>query len=512
MEIIQSLSTNITPQLAASTEGRSYPWRSFPPRLQFLFGNIAANCSAPIEMIAAAVVSAIATANQDLANVQAPHGATEPLSLALIVIAESSERKTLVDKLVFASFREFEAESGRLNLESATNFETDLLVWVERLKVLKREIRESLADPNDAIDKALREKLASHLESKPTRSVAPQFLLSDVTCAALLWHLHTSSPSAALISDEGSTILGGGATSNLSVLCSLWSGSEVNVLRKSTDSFRLRDARLTIAPSIQPSEFKKFNHKKGDSARGVGLFPRCLPAWPQSTQGYRADLPYCPDQSQLKAFHARIRELLNLGKERRSGQTHTRDLLQFSAESVEFLHRFGQEIEFEIRPNGRLAKSRDAASKTPEQARRLAGNLHYFEGRSGPIAIDLTRNACIIAMWYLEEFRRIFDKPAPIPQEEIDAMEIDAGLLQMFYQSNNPYFNRSDLLIGFTNLKKSTTRLNKALSLLEHHGWLRQHFDRRNGIKIVTLNPSVYPRAAVGAIYPLRNFSYQFMN
>jgi len=96
-------------------------------------------------------------------------------------------------------------------------------------------------------------------------------IFEDVTTEAIAVELNQGSGSAALVSDEGATILNGRIVQDLPRLNKLWSAEPFNVTRKSSESFTVDDARLTVSIMAQPSAVAKFMKKRGDESLGIGF-------------------------------------------------------------------------------------------------------------------------------------------------------------------------------------------------------------------------------------------------
>jgi len=76
-------------------------------------------------------------------------------------------------------------------------------------------------------------------------------------------------------------------------------------------------------------------------------------------------------------------------------------------------------VEVELRPHGELEAVKDFASKSAENAVRIAGVFHVYEGfgADAEVDADTMRNAIKVARWYLQEALRImniFDMPKEI--------------------------------------------------------------------------------------------------
>lgn len=72
---------------------------------------------------------------------------------------------------------------------------------------------------------------------------------------------------------------------NKAMLNQLWYGVSLPVERRSTESFTVRGARLTMALQVQESTLRAFFDITKGLARGTGFLARFLVSWPRSTQG-----------------------------------------------------------------------------------------------------------------------------------------------------------------------------------------------------------------------------------
>ena len=73
---------------------------------------------------------------------------------------------------------------------------------------------------------------------------------------------------------------------------------------------------------------------------------------------------------------------------------------------------------------------RDVASKTADNAARLAALFHVFtHGMSGAVDVDSFEGASQIAAWHLSEARRFFGELA-LPVEQANAVRLDAWLVE----------------------------------------------------------------------------------
>lgn len=98
---------------------------------------------------------------------------------------------------------------------------------------------------------------------------------------------------------------------NLGLLNVLWDGGSHSVGRRTSESFTVKGARLTVALQIQEMTLRKASsNNPGGLARGTGFLARFLIAWPESTQGYRPFTEAPEHWPHLGAFHRRIAAIL----------------------------------------------------------------------------------------------------------------------------------------------------------------------------------------------------------
>ena len=87
-------------------------------------------------------------------------------------------------------------------------------------------------------------------------------------------------------------------------------------------------------------------------------------------------------------------------------------------------------IESELSSGGELYDVRDVASKSADNAVRLAAVFQQFEhGMGGAVGLDSFERASRITAWHLSESRRFFGELA-LPAELADASRLDSWLIE----------------------------------------------------------------------------------
>ena len=415
-------------------EREPYPCDALPAGLRAAIDDVAATTQAPLAMCATSVLAAVSVAAQGHADVQRNNQLKGPTSLFCLVLAESGERKSTADKFCTSAILLHQKEQAELLKPDVKKYNAELLAWNAKKNGLQDAIKQSAKKAESTQDSE--NKLIELETAQPIPPKVPKFIYGDATPEALVYELHKSWPSGGVISSEGGVIFGSHGMSSDSVMRNLanmnilWDGGQIPISRRTSESFTVSGARLTVCVAVQYPVLAEFLAKAGDVARGSGFLARFLIAWPESTQGNR---PYKEPGSHLPGlnkFNARIASLLNQQLNfDESGNGIEPELLRLSAEAKSHWVKFYNFIEHELKPTGSLATVRDVASKTADNAARVAGLFHLYEhGTQGEIGINSMQSACKIVTWHLSESRRLLGELAQDPALSI-AAKLDNWLI-----------------------------------------------------------------------------------
>lgn len=440
----------------------NYPVQCFPPGIRQAILAIHAQTKAPMEIVAASVLAVLATATQHLARVRRPTGQIAPLSLALLTLAASGDRKTSSDDAAFVAIRAFEKAQADQRRVTVARHDAELIAWKAQRDGIALQIKQYTAkgEPTEPLVAQLRELQGK----KPTRPQIVKLIYADTTPEALAIGLNKNSPSAALVSNEASRLLFGPAMSNLSMLSELWSGSSVPIDRVSAESFVL-DALLTSSLMLQPSEFDRHQRTRGEHIRGSGYLARCLVARPLSIQGFREIVPgEFLAVEDLERFHDRIAELLQTNNAHPTGQ-----VVEFDQLADWSWTAFFNETEAQQKQGWIFADIADFASKIADNAARIAAIFSLYERKN---IIDQTsiQQAIEVSRWYLAQFKMIFGAQFKLPAEQQDATILEQWV-NRFPRAVDGfiYIDRSKIMQFGPNPLRSRERLNRALEWLEFH-------------------------------------------
>lgn len=292
-----------------------YPIEALPASIRVAVDEVAGFAKAPIPMIASSALAALSLATQAHVDIERAQGLSSPVSLFLLTIADSGERKSTVDGHFMRAIRDYESAQAEAAKPLLKDHDAKLSAWEAKYGGIKDKIRElsKKGSPTSAHEADL--QALGHEKPEPPRF--PRLTYSDVTPEKLAVNLGTKYPSGGVVAAEGGLIFGSygmsgdSVTRNLSMTNQVWDGNSLQVDRKTSESFRVDNARLTISIMVQEATLRNFYGKSGDLARGTGFFARFLVAWPVSTQGYRpfTEAPDC--WPAMSAFNRRITAILN---------------------------------------------------------------------------------------------------------------------------------------------------------------------------------------------------------
>jgi len=297
------------------------------------------------------------------------------------------------------------------------------------------------------------------------------------------------------MSSEAGTIFGGHAMNPDSIMRSLgqlnimWDGGELPINRRTSESYTIRDVRLTIGLMVQETTLQEFYRKSGKLSRGTGFIARFLVAHPESTQGSRF---YTEPPSAWPArdrFNKRVKEILSqLVPINEEGRLEPK-MATFSHEAKSYWKDFYNDIESGLGIDGELHDVRDVAAKTADNAARLAAIFQFFEDGSLVIGLESIKSACEIAAWHLNESRRFFGEIA-LPDDLAELIRLDNWLLEFSRKKQSGTISTTDIMQCVTPTKfRKREDLMQMLRKLEDKKHLRiklgNHFNH------IQINPSL---------------------
>jgi hypothetical protein len=405
----------------------------------------------PQALAAQSVLAASALATQGHAGLQLD-GRNYPLSLYLITVAASGDRKTAADRCALLPARQWEREQWQRYREQ-----------LARYRAAQRQAqRIKPGDPEPANGMSL--------EAEPS---APRLITTDPTIEALIKGLCHDLPSMGLFCDEGGQFLGSSTMSRdnrlkaVTTLSSLWDGSPIDRARSMVgESLRAYDRRLSLHLMLQP--YLAMQLLSDPLLQGQGILGRCLMTWPTSLAGQRSyqavDLS---KDAALKRYHHRLSALFY-----QPWSLSADGALQLSKLSLSPLARrrwidLHDAIEAQLGEFGELASVRPSGSKAADNLLRVAGILAVVE-ESSVVEVDHIQRASALVGYYLTEIQRLTEQePVCRVKEEADR------LLRWLQVKEWTRFSIRDLnRNGPRFARKSSRHAAKLLVELIDHQWL----------------------------------------
>ncbi len=418
--------------LTTSLDPLPYPADVLPALLRDAVLEVRGFVQAPTALVACSALSTLSVAAQGLVDVRRDAQLIGPVSLYVLAVAESGERKTTCDRILGAPLREWERDQARAAAPEQAAHELAAAALQAKRDGLLEAIRRNRRDGRDtAEDEAALNGLA---QGAPPAEPVPRLLYADATPEALSHALASGWPSGAVMSAEGGAVFGSHGMGyetilrNLALLNTLWDGGEIAVDRRSKPSFRLRDRRLTFGVMVQPEALRGFLERAGMLPRGSGSVARFLIAWPESTQGTRDYRAAPSSMPAVERFGLRIRELLEMPLATHADGGLQPTQLALSPQAHAAWVKAHNRIERALGPRGEYADIRDVAAKAAENIARMAALFHVLaHGPIGDIEIAEIDAAAMIVDWHLHEARRLLADLGGTP-ELAAAIRFDAWL------------------------------------------------------------------------------------
>jgi putative DNA primase/helicase len=423
--------------LAAKFESEPYPLDAIPQSIRAAVEEVAGFVKAPVPLVASSALAALSLACQAHIDAKRLEKLSGPVGLFILVIADSGERKSTCDGFFTKAITDYEETQAEGAKRALKDHKAASEAWEAKRQGIKEKIRQLAKDQKSAsgMESALRD--LEHDKPEPPR--IPRLLYADATPEALAFGLAKQWPSGGVVSAEAGIVFGShgmgkdSVMRNLGLLNQLWDGKTLTIDRRSTESFSVRGARLTVALQVQEPTLREFFTRSGALARGTGFLARFLVAWPKSTQGMRQIDPFAPDGPatwpHLAAFHRRIAAILDQPVPVDDDGALTPALLALAPDAKAAWVEYHNAIESELSSGGELYDVRDVASKSADNAARLAALFQMFEAAGGAIGLAAFEGASRITAWHLHESRRFFGELA-LPTELADAARLDSWLIE----------------------------------------------------------------------------------
>jgi len=467
------------PLLREIPQGEPYPVESLGP-LRAVVEAAHDISKAPIAIAAQSALSAASLAVQAHADVETL-GGKSPVSLYFLTVAESGERKSATDKVVMSGLRRFERERASEYREELQLWRNTQAIWkVDHEKIMgefKKKPGNRVSAQADLDD----------LGAEPPAPLSPKLTSGSPTIEGLHKQFISGQPSLGVFSDEGGEFLGGYSMNSdnmmktVSGLSKLWDGDGVDRVRAGDGAVFLPSVRL--AAHLMGTPVAVAGLLADPIANGQGFLARFLITNPPSAIGYRMDIDHDEASDLTVAAMSRyFQTILRTPMPTVEGSPQELEPRQISlsAGARKVLRAYYRHVEVAQREGGEFESVRPFASKSPEQAARLAGVLTLWDNLDAlEIAAETMADGVAIAQFYLGEASRLAGA-AVVDQKTAKAEKLRIWLLEKWpttakTQGREPEtILPGDVVQNGPGALRDTKDAKEHLKMLEEHGWVTQ--------------------------------------
>lgn len=433
--------------LLAKIVQEPYPVDALPDTIRSAVEEVHGFVKAPISLVASSALATLSLAIQGHVDVQRAEKLQGPSGLFFLTIADSGERKSTSDGYFTSILRAHQDQQNILMKPELEKYKASIDSWVAEREGLLMAIKNAKKAGDDT--SALQQTLWDHQSMEPQSPRVPNILLGDETPESLAWKLAKQWPTSGIVSNEAGLIFGSHSMGkdsvmrNLALLNILWDGGVHSVGRKTSESFTVQGARLTMALQVQEGTLRSFFEKSGSLARDTGFLARFLIAWPESTQGKRFFTEAPINWPNLDKLHKRITQILAIPVRIDTEGGLIPHLMSFTPSAKAAWIEFHDHIESELVSSGDLYDIRDIASKSADNAARMAALFQVFKhGLHSSIELPCFEAASSIVAWHLNESRRFYGELA-LPKELADAVRLDKWLIEHCRQKDITSLNKN---------------------------------------------------------------------
>ncbi len=382
-----------------------FPLAALGPILAAAAQAIAEIVQVPHALAGNSVLAAAALAAQPHANVQTLGGA-RPLSLFILTIAGSGDRKTSADAVALAPIREHERQLHKA-------FTSAQQEWCLAQEALKLDMKKARGEAQDGA--AYRERLAAVEADAPPRK--PWLVCSEPTAEGLVRSLGDGQLAQGIFTDEGGQFIGGHGMSEeselrtIAMLSRLWQGDRIDRVRATDrEHLILYGRRLSMHLLVQPDVAARMLGKA--LYRGQGFLARWLLAAPDSLAGTRRHDPARPDPGadpRIIRYSAALGTLLaRVANEERELGGLDPPCLALDPDARALLVTAYNEMEGAQAREGALEGVREWASKACEHACRIAAVLTLAgDPEAFAVGADAMGNALQLVQHFMGEYERL---------------------------------------------------------------------------------------------------------
>ncbi len=195
--------------LVLAEDVAAYPIDALPVGIREAVAEVLAFVQCPPVLAACSALSTLSLAGQGLADVQRAENLEGPVSLYLLAVAESGERKTTCDGHFLRPIREWERDQMEAARPHIARHAAIIAAWEARKDGIKTRIRDASKKGKNC--DAITHELELVEAERPAPYRVPRLIHADATPEALAWGLAMAWPSGGVMSSEGALCSAGTA-------------------------------------------------------------------------------------------------------------------------------------------------------------------------------------------------------------------------------------------------------------------------------------------------------------
>jgi len=429
------------------TDILEFPQLDSTPFLENTIDETARDTQANRELVANAVLTALSLSMQGNYDVYQPSVGPTPISLYLLSIAESGQKKSSLLDEFLDPIHEAEREFQEGHKDHYKQWQQEHKKWKNKTRKLRNTVENKELQGKDA--QSEQNQLDELLRHEPLKPQFIRFVYENIHISTLIRYLYENGRVGGLISSEGTIILHQRQLQELANLNNLWDNRPVNLDTRS-ESITLRDSRLMISLSITPGVLQEHFKKNLNRTRDSGFWSRFLVSFP-----INKNVGEPQGTTVTREFRNAMRNRIYRESKKNAQRCinkEGRGLIYFSAHARSQFMEVRDHIDRLSQPGGPLYKISDFASKAPNNIARIAAILinlngvNKVDGSNAPEGYAKTfhgidpktlNDAIKLCAYYANQFRNIF---VAMSNEEYYAL-----LLGEWFYKEAMYKNRAGI-------------------------------------------------------------------
>ncbi|MPY76879.1 MAG: DUF3987 domain-containing protein, partial [Alphaproteobacteria bacterium] len=192
--------------LAEQLTAHPYPVDALPPLMRDAVNEVQRFVQAPAALVACSALAALSLAAQALINVRRDQQLVGPVSIYLLSVADSGERKTTCDAMFCRALRDWESERRQASVPDIARAEAAAAVFEAKKAGILDAIKLKRRKGEDT--SGCERELQDLVRDPPQALRVARLLYADATPEALAFSLANGWPSGGVLSAEAGAVFG----------------------------------------------------------------------------------------------------------------------------------------------------------------------------------------------------------------------------------------------------------------------------------------------------------------